>query len=88
MAPSTIEEFTAAIDSASTTPALTNLIIDLRGNIGGDLSFAQEFLSLFFGPNEYAFDLYHQGNLDVQRTGGAAQGSNLIAIQRHRGPYR
>jgi Peptidase family S41 len=77
VAPSTIEEFAAAIDSASTTPALTNLIIDLRGNIGGDLSFAQEFLSLFFGPNEYAFDLYHQGNLDVQRTGGVAQDPTL-----------
>jgi C-terminal processing protease CtpA/Prc len=68
VAPSTIAEFTAAIDSASTTPALNNLIIDLRGNIGGDLSFAQEFLALFFGPNQYAFDLFHQSNLDVQRT--------------------
>src|SRR5665213_3069812 len=56
VAPTTIQEFAAAIDAASTTPALTNLIIDLRGNIGGDLSFAQEFLALFFGPNEYAFD--------------------------------
>lgn len=72
VAPSTIAEFQAAIDAASTTPALDNLVIDVRGNIGGDLSFAQEFLALFFGSNAYAFDLFHQGNLDVQRTGGVA----------------
>lgn len=77
VAPSTIEEFAAAIDSASTTPALTNLVIDLRGNIGGDLSFAQDFLALFFGPNEYAFDLFHQGNLDVQRTASISQDATL-----------
>jgi len=77
VAPTTIDEFSAAIDAASTTPALTNLIIDLRGNIGGDLSFAQEFLALFFGPNQYAFDLFHQGNLQVQRTANIAQDPTL-----------
>jgi C-terminal processing protease CtpA/Prc len=73
VAPSTIAEFAAAIDSASTTPALDTLVIDLRGNIGGDLSFAQEFLALFFGPNQYAFDLFHQSNLEVQRTASIPQ---------------
>jgi len=77
IAPSTINEFAAAIDSASSSPALTNLIIDLRGNIGGDLTFAQEFLSLFYGQNQYAFDLYQQTNLNVQRTGGVAQSKTL-----------
>ena len=77
VAPTTIEEFAAAIDAASTTPALTNLIIDLRGNIGGDLSFAQEFLALFLGPNQYAFDLFHQGALDVQRTANITQSTTL-----------
>jgi len=33
------------------------MIIDLRGNIGGDLDFPQAFLGLFIGPNQYAFDL-------------------------------
>jgi len=77
VAPTTIQEFAAAIDAASTTPALTNLIIDLRGNIGGDLSFAQEFLALFFGPNEYAFDLFHQGDLQVQRTANIPESAAL-----------
>ncbi len=77
VAPTTIQEISAAFDAASTTKSLTNLILDVRGNIGGDLTFAQEFLSLFFGPNQYAFDLFHQGNLEVQRTGGVAQSSEL-----------
>ena len=77
VAPTTIDEFSASIDAASTTPARTNLVIDLRGNIGGDLSFAQEFLALFFGPNQYAFDLYHQGNLEVQRTAEIPQDATL-----------
>ncbi|MDR3571818.1 MAG: S41 family peptidase [Candidatus Pacebacteria bacterium] len=81
VAPSTIAEVAAAIDSASTTPALDNLIIDVRGNIGGDLSFAQNFLALFFGPNEYAFDLYHQGNLQVQRTANIAKDPTTLQFK-------
>ena len=68
VAPTTIMEFAHALDAASSTPGLKNLVIDLRGNIGGDLDFTQQFLSLFFGPNQYAFDLFHQGDLEVQRT--------------------
>jgi C-terminal processing protease CtpA/Prc len=44
------------------------MIIDLRGNIGGDLTFPQYLLGLFIGDNQYAFDLYHQGNYETQRT--------------------
>ncbi|HWP60991.1 MAG TPA: S41 family peptidase, partial [Candidatus Paceibacterota bacterium] len=73
VAPTTIQEISAALSAASSTPTFSNLILDMRGNIGGDLTFAQEFLSLFYGPNQYAFDLFHQGNLEVQRTGGVDQ---------------
>lgn len=66
VAPTTINEFVAAI--ASSSPALDNMVLDLRGNIGGALDFTQYLLALFLGPNQYAFDLYHQGDLDVQRT--------------------
>ena len=44
------------------------MIIDLRGNIGGSLDFPQYFLGLFIGPNQYAFDLYHQDDYNAQRT--------------------
>ncbi len=67
IAPNTLREFALAVDAASTTP-LDSLLIDLRGNIGGDLSFLQGFLGLFVGQNEYAFDLYHLGDYVPERT--------------------
>ncbi|MDE1874688.1 MAG: hypothetical protein KGI79_01840 [Patescibacteria group bacterium] len=67
IAPTTILEFGDAVLAASTTP-LDSMIIDLRGNLGGALDFATEFLGLFIGPNQYAYDLYHQGEYDPQRT--------------------
>lgn len=68
IAPTTFIEFGRSIVSASTTPNLDSMIIDLRGNLGGALDFAQNFLGLFLGNSQFAFDLYHQGNYDVQRT--------------------
>jgi hypothetical protein len=68
ISPTTIQEFGLAVDSASTTPSVNTMIIDLRGNIGGSLDFAQYFLGLFIGPNQYAFDLYHQDDYNTQRT--------------------
>lgn len=68
IAPTTFIEFARAIDNASTTPNLNSMILDFRGNIGGDLGFAQNFLGLFMGQNQYAFDLFHQGKYDAQRT--------------------
>ncbi len=68
IAPTTLQEFAIAVNNASTTPGLDSMIIDLRGNIGGALDFLQNFLGLFIGNNQYAFDLYHQGQYEVQRT--------------------
>jgi hypothetical protein len=67
ISPTTLQEFAYTLDAASTTP-LTHLILDMRGNVGGQLSFAQDFLGLFLGGNQYAFDLYHQGDTEPQRT--------------------
>ncbi len=68
IAPTTLQEFAIAVNNASTTPGLDSMILDLRGNIGGALDFLQNFLGLFIGDNQYAFDLYHQGQYEVQRT--------------------
>jgi C-terminal processing protease CtpA/Prc len=68
VSPTSLEEFAYAVDAASTTPGLDSMIVDLRGNIGGALDFTQAFLGLFIGENQYAFDLFHQGDYDVQRT--------------------
>ncbi len=68
ISPTTFGEFAVAIDGASTTPNMNSMILDFRGNVGGSLDFLQNFLGLFIGPNQYAFDLFHQGDYQVQRT--------------------
>lgn len=68
IAPTTLQEFARAVDNASTTSALDSMILDMRGNVGGALDFMPAFLGLFIGGGQYAFDLYHQGDNQVQRT--------------------
>ncbi|MDP3965473.1 MAG: S41 family peptidase [bacterium] len=68
ISPTTLQEFAAAVDHASTTPALASMILDFRGNIGGALDFATYFFGLFVGENQYAFDFYKQGEYEAQRT--------------------
>jgi hypothetical protein len=68
VSPTSLQEFARAVDNASTTPGLESLIVDMRGNIGGALDFAAAFLGLFMGQNQYAYDLFHQGDYQVQRT--------------------
>lgn len=80
MTPTFTQEFVEAIGAASTTPGLSSMILDLRGNIGGDLQDSVNFLGLFIGANQYAFDLYGQdtgqGNYQPVRT-TAAQDPDL-----------
>lgn len=68
IAPTTLQEFGNAILAASTTQGLESLILDVRGNAGGALDFAPYFLGLFIGPNQFAFDFFHQGDYQPQRT--------------------
>jgi len=68
ISPTTLQEFGVAVDNASTTPRLDSMIIDFRGNIGGSLDFLKYFLGLFVGDKQYAFDLFHQGDYQVERT--------------------
>ncbi len=81
IAPTTVYELAALFDAASTTPGLNSLIIDMRSNLGGDLSFTTNFMSLFFGPQTYVYDLFHQGTFVPQRTPQAAQ---LASVSRFR----
>lgn len=68
VAPTTLIEFGRTLVTASSTKGLNSLIIDLRGNLGGALDFASNFLGFFLGPNQYAFDLFHQDEYRAQRT--------------------
>jgi hypothetical protein len=66
--PATLQEFVNTLEKTKDNPQLTSMIIDVRGNIGGTLDFAKYLLALFVGPNQYAFDLFHQGEMQVERT--------------------
>ncbi|MES2135346.1 MAG: S41 family peptidase [Patescibacteria group bacterium] len=68
ISPTTLREFGIAVDTASTTPGLESMILDVRGNIGGSLDFLPHFFGLFVGGNQYTFDLFHQGEYTVERT--------------------
>ncbi len=60
--PVTMDEFTkAAKTQDSAGPELNTLILDLRGNIGGDIDLLPYMLGPFVGPNNYAYDFYRQG---------------------------
>lgn len=49
--------------ASSTPPGAKFLILDLRGNIGGDIDQLSNVLGDFLGSNQDAFDFYHQGAL-------------------------
>lgn len=68
IAPTTLLEFVRAVSAASTTPGIDSLVIDFRGNAGGALDFAQNFVGLFVGPGQYAFDFFSKGELLPQRS--------------------
>ncbi len=68
ISPTTLREFGVIVDRASTTPKLDSMVIDFRGNIGGSLDFLQYFLGAFIGDKQFAFDLFHQDEYEVQRT--------------------
>ena len=60
MSPTTMNEFTDAIQKAEGQKGLDSMIIDLRGNIGGSLDIAPYFVGAFLGQNQYTFDLFRQ----------------------------
>ena len=66
--PATFDEFMNTLQKTGDQPTLQGLILDMRGNVGGSLDFAKYLLALFVGPNQYAFDLFHQDEYNVERT--------------------
>ena len=58
--PTSYDEFIKAFDSYKDA-AITSLIFDLRGNVGGAIDATAYFLGNFIGKNQYAFDFYHKG---------------------------
>ena len=81
MSPTTESEFEKAVNESAADASLTGFIMDLRGNIGGDLAFAQTFLGLFLGPNQYAYYIFHAGAYDAQRTIGLQKLASLLRFR-------
>ncbi len=59
--PTSLDEFVKAFEAYQDNSALTSLVFDLRGNIGGAIDASAYFLGHFIGKNQYAFDFYKKG---------------------------
>jgi len=66
----TFEEIDGKIKNLGENNKPIGIIIDLRNNVGGALDFVRYFFALFVGPNQYAYDLFQKGELNVWRTPG------------------
>lgn len=80
MAPATEAEF-ESIAKKEIKEGVQSMILDLRGNIGGDLTTAQTFLGLFQGANQYGFDFFNRGAYEDQRTIGMGKLAELLKIR-------
>ncbi len=58
----TFEEMVNNLDKVYQQQKLTNLILDLRDNIGGNIDAMPYFLGPFIGPDQYAYQFFHQGD--------------------------
>jgi len=68
MSPNIFNEFQAAAEAVDQGERLDTLILDLRGNIGGSIDLMQYFLGPFIGPDQYAYEFYHQGEREPYKT--------------------
>lgn len=59
--PTSLDEFQKAFEAYKSSPSLSALIFDLRGNVGGAIDATAYFLGFFLGKGQYAFDFYHKG---------------------------
>ena len=68
--PQSFEELFKAANSQDPkkTGGPSTLILDLRDNIGGAIDILQYFLGPFIGPDQYAYEFFHQGNKEPFKT--------------------
>jgi len=66
--PTSLEEFARVMQKADTGEQLDGLIFDLRDNIGGAIDNLPYFLGPFIGPDQYAYQFYHQGEKEDFKT--------------------
>lgn len=56
----TFDEMVNQLNQVYQQHQLTNLILDLRDNIGGNIDSLPYFLGPFIGPDQYAYQFFHQ----------------------------
>lgn len=78
--PTTFDEFKNNLQRADRVDGPNVLVVDLRGNVGGEIDITPNFLGVFIGKNQYAFDFYHKGDYLVFRT----TVEKLVALDRYK----
>lgn len=68
ISPTTVDDLKKETEKFDNTEGLNTLILDLRGNVGGSLDVLPYLLGPFIGPNNYAFELFQQGNYEPFKT--------------------
>lgn len=58
--PTTFDEFRKDAEKLDEGEDLNSLVLDLRGNIGGAIDLLPYFLGPFIGPDQYAYEFFHQ----------------------------
>jgi C-terminal processing protease CtpA/Prc len=68
MSPTSFTELQQVANEFDQYDKLDTLILDLRGNIGGSIDLMPYFLGPFIGPDQYAYETYHQGEHEPVKT--------------------
>lgn len=68
--PTTLDDLTRAAEKSGANPQASTLILDLRDNIGGAIDGLPWFLGPFIGPDQSAYQFYHQGEKTDFKTNG------------------
>jgi len=66
--PTTVEDLEKATKAINSTDELDTLIFDLRDNVGGAIDSLPYLLGPFIGPDQYAHQYYHQGEITDYKT--------------------
>lgn len=66
--PTTVEELVRVTQKVDKGETLNLLILDLRDNVGGAIDGLPYFLGPFIGPDQYAYQFFHQGEKEDFKT--------------------
>lgn len=68
ISPTVLDDLKKETEKFDNIDGLNTLILDLRGNVGGSLDVLLYLLGPFIGPNQYAFEIFQQGNYEPLKT--------------------